>query len=31
MRSLAQLTGRDLADVCTAVSANGERAFGPWQ
>ncbi len=31
MRSLAQLTGRDLDDVCAAVSANGERAFGPWQ
>ena len=31
MRSLAELTGRDLADVCAAVSANGERAFGPWQ
>lgn len=30
-RSLAQLTGRDLAEVCAAVSANGERAFGPWR
>jgi len=30
VRALAQLTGRDLADVCTAISANGERVFGPW-
>lgn len=30
-RALAQLTGRDLAEVCAAVSANGERAFGPWR
>lgn len=31
MRSLAELAGGDLADVCAAVSANGERAFGPWR
>ncbi len=31
MRTLADLTDRDLADVCAAVSANGERVFGPWR
>src|SRR5262245_2354779 len=30
VRALAELTGRDLADVCAAISANGELAFGPW-
>jgi TatD DNase family protein len=30
VRSLAELTGRDLGDVCAALSANGERLFGPW-
>ena len=31
VRALADLTGNDLAEVCAAISANGERAFGPWQ
>ncbi len=31
VRALAELTGNDLAQVCAAISANGERAFGPWQ
>jgi TatD DNase family protein len=30
VRSLAAATGADLDAVCTAISANGERAFGPW-
>ncbi|MFI2274341.1 MULTISPECIES: TatD family hydrolase [Catenuloplanes] len=30
MRALAETTGRDLAELCAAVSANGERAFGGW-
>jgi TatD DNase family protein len=30
VRALADLTGRDLAEVCLAISANGERLFGPW-
>jgi TatD DNase family protein len=31
MRALAETTGRDLDALCAAVSANGERAFGPWR
>ncbi|WP_051799448.1 TatD family hydrolase [Catenuloplanes japonicus] len=30
MRALAATTGRDLDALCAAVSANGERVFGPW-
>ncbi len=30
MRALAETTGRDLDELCAAVSANGERIFGPW-
>lgn len=30
VRALADLTGADLAEVCTAISANGERVLGPW-
>ncbi|MEU7902598.1 TatD family hydrolase [Actinoplanes sp. NPDC049118] len=30
MRALAETTGTDLDTLCAAVSANGERAFGPW-
>jgi TatD DNase family protein len=30
VRELATLTGQDLDEVCAAISANGERAFGPW-
>jgi TatD DNase family protein len=31
MRALAATTGTDLDALCAAVSANGERAFGPWR
>jgi TatD DNase family protein len=31
MRALAETTGRDLDALCAAVSANGERVFGPWR
>ncbi|GAA3929646.1 TatD family hydrolase [Actinoplanes auranticolor] len=31
MRALAETTGTDLDALCAAVSANGERAFGPWR
>jgi TatD DNase family protein len=31
MRALAEITGRDLDALCAAVSANGERVFGPWR
>ncbi len=30
VRSLAQTLGRELDEVCAAISANGERIFGPW-
>ena len=30
VRALAELTGTDLAELCAAISANGERIFGPW-
>ncbi|MDM4722402.1 TatD family hydrolase [Micromonospora sp. WMMA1363] len=30
VRSLAATTGADLDDLCAAISATGERAFGPW-
>jgi TatD DNase family protein len=31
VRSLADTTGTDLAGLCTAISATGERVFGPWR
>jgi TatD DNase family protein len=31
VRALAELTGTDLASLCAAISANGERVFGPWR
>ncbi|MFC7545121.1 TatD family hydrolase [Plantactinospora sp. GCM10030261] len=31
VRSLAETTGTDLTDLCAAISANGDRAFGPWR
>jgi TatD DNase family protein len=31
MRALAEYTGRDLDELCAAVSANGERVFGTWK
>jgi TatD DNase family protein len=30
VRALAETTGVDLEDLCAAISANGERVFGPW-
>ncbi|WP_320065761.1 TatD family hydrolase [Micromonospora sp. RTGN7] len=30
VRALAATTGADLDELCGALSANGERAFGPW-
>lgn len=30
VRALAEIKGVDLADLCTAIVANGERVFGPW-
>jgi TatD DNase family protein len=31
VRALAKTTGRDLDAVCAAISATGERVFGPWR
>jgi TatD DNase family protein len=30
VRALATARGGDLAELCAAISANGERVFGPW-
>ncbi|MBM7492381.1 TatD DNase family protein [Micromonospora luteifusca] len=30
VRALAATTGSDLDELCAAISANGDRAFGPW-
>lgn len=30
VRSLAAVTSTDLTELCVAISANGERIFGPW-
>ncbi|MEO3771502.1 TatD family hydrolase [Micromonospora sp. B9E7] len=30
VRALAQTTGADLDELCAAISATGDRAFGPW-
>ncbi|MEV4655252.1 TatD family hydrolase [Micromonospora sp. NPDC049301] len=30
VRSLAATTGADLDELCAAISATGDRAFGPW-
>ncbi|MBO4164896.1 TatD family hydrolase [Micromonospora antibiotica] len=30
VRSLAETTGADLDDLCAAISATGDRVFGPW-
>ena len=30
VRSLAETTGADLTELCAAISANGDRIFGPW-
>lgn len=31
VRALAATTGADLDELCAAISATGERAFGPWR
>jgi TatD DNase family protein len=31
VRALAETTGADLDELCAAISANGERALGPWR
>ncbi|GAB3968988.1 TatD family hydrolase [Plantactinospora veratri] len=30
VRSLAETTGADLDELCAAISATGDRVFGPW-
>lgn len=30
VRGLAETIGADLDELCAAISANGERVFGPW-
>ncbi|MER7415449.1 TatD family hydrolase [Micromonospora peucetia] len=30
VRALAETTGTDLDDLCAAISATGNRTFGPW-
>jgi TatD DNase family protein len=30
VRAIATHTGQDLAELCAAISANGERVFGSW-
>ncbi|MDQ7910959.1 TatD family hydrolase [Phytohabitans sp. ZYX-F-186] len=30
VRGLAEATGADLDDLCAAISATGDRVFGPW-
>jgi TatD DNase family protein len=30
VRALAETLARDLDEVCAAISANGDRIFGPW-
>ena len=31
VRALAETTGADLDELCAAISATGERVFGPWR
>ncbi len=31
VRGLAEATGADLDELCAAISATGERVFGPWR
>ncbi len=31
VRALVEVTGSNLDELCTAISANGERVFGPWR
>ncbi|MEU8797973.1 TatD family hydrolase [Spirillospora sp. NPDC048819] len=30
VRAMAEVKGVDVAELCTAIAANGERVFGPW-
>jgi len=30
VRAMAEYKGVDVAELCTAIAANGERVFGPW-
>ena len=30
VRAMAEVKGVDVADLCSAIAANGERVFGPW-
>jgi TatD DNase family protein len=30
VRGIAEAIGRDVNEVCTGISATGERVFGPW-
>jgi len=30
VRAIAEVTGTDLTELCQAISATGERVFGPW-
>ncbi|MBT2213838.1 MULTISPECIES: TatD family hydrolase [Actinomadura] len=30
VRAMAEIKGVDVADLCAAIAANGERVFGPW-
>ncbi len=30
VRALAEVTGRDLDELCAGIAATGERVFGPW-
>jgi TatD DNase family protein len=30
VRAMAEIKGVDVAELCTAIAANGERVFGPW-
>ena len=30
VRALAEATGADVDALCAAISATGERVFGPW-
>jgi TatD DNase family protein len=31
LRAVAEMKGMDVADLCAAVMATGERVFGPWR
>jgi TatD DNase family protein len=31
LRAVAEVKGMNVADLCAAVMANGERVFGPWR